>query len=30
MEVFYREELGLIVENVTEDGRLSDTFEVTG
>ena len=23
MEVFYREELGLIVENVTEDGRLS-------
>ena len=27
MEVFYREELGLIVENVTEDGRLSDTFE---
>lgn len=27
MEVFYREELGLIVENVTEDGQLSDTFE---
>ncbi|MDR0510347.1 MAG: AGE family epimerase/isomerase [Rikenellaceae bacterium] len=27
MEVFYRPELGLIVENVTLDGRLADTFE---
>lgn len=27
MEVFYRPELGLIVENVEEDGKLSDTFE---
>jgi N-acylglucosamine 2-epimerase len=27
MEVFYRPELGLIVENVAEDGSLSDSFE---
>lgn len=27
MEVFYRPELGLIVENITADGQLSDTFE---
>ncbi|MDX9883329.1 MAG: AGE family epimerase/isomerase [Prolixibacteraceae bacterium] len=27
MDVFYRPELGLIVENVTEDGHLSDTFD---
>jgi len=27
MEVFYQPELGLIVENITEDGKLSDTFE---
>lgn len=27
MEVFYREELGLIVENVALDGSLSDSFE---
>lgn len=27
MEVFYREELGLIVENVNMDGSLSDSFE---
>ncbi len=27
MEVFYRPELGLIVENVTTDGELADTFE---
>ncbi|TAJ11921.1 AGE family epimerase/isomerase [Marinilabiliaceae bacterium JC017] len=27
MNVFYRPELGLIVENVTADGQLSDTFE---
>ncbi len=27
MEVFYREELGLIVENVTLDNELSDSFE---
>lgn len=27
MEVFYRPELGLIVENVTAEGELSDTFE---
>lgn len=27
LEVFYRPELGLIVENVTTDGKLLDTFE---
>lgn len=27
MEVFYKPELGLIVENVTADGQLSDSFE---
>jgi len=27
MDVFYRPELGLIVENVNQDGSLSDTFE---
>lgn len=27
MDVFYREELGLIVENVAADGSLSDSFE---
>jgi len=27
MEVFYRPELGLVVENVTLEGELSDTFE---
>ena len=27
MDVFYRPELGLIVENVAEDGSLSDSFE---
>jgi N-acylglucosamine 2-epimerase len=27
MEVFYRPELGLIVENVTDDGKLSDTYD---
>ncbi|HQG77917.1 MAG TPA: AGE family epimerase/isomerase [Bacteroidales bacterium] len=27
MDIFYRPELGLIVENVTEDGALSDTFD---
>lgn len=27
MEVFYRDELGLIVENVAADGSLSDSFE---
>ena len=27
MDVFYRPELGLIVENVTTDGELSDTFD---
>ncbi len=27
MDVFYQPELGLIVENVTEDGKLSDSFE---
>lgn len=27
MEVFYRPELGLIVENVTTEGELADTFE---
>ncbi|MFA6335913.1 MAG: AGE family epimerase/isomerase [Bacteroidales bacterium] len=27
LNVFYREELGLIMENVTFDGKLSDTFE---
>ncbi len=27
MDVFYRPELGLVVENVTIDGQLSDTFE---
>ncbi|MEG0993439.1 MAG: AGE family epimerase/isomerase [Bacteroidales bacterium] len=27
MDVFYRPELGLIVENVTVDGELSDTFD---
>ena len=27
MEVFYRDDLGLIVENVTADGWLSDSFE---
>ena len=27
MEVFYRPELGLIVENVTAEGELADTFE---
>lgn len=27
MEVFYREELGLIVENVTRDGQLCNSFE---
>lgn len=27
MEVFYRPELGLIVENVTSEGELADTFE---
>lgn len=27
MEVFYRPELGLVVENVTRDGELADTFE---
>ena len=27
MDVFYRPELGLIVENVHQDGSLSDTFE---
>ena len=27
MEVFYRDELGLIVENVAADGSLCDTFE---
>ncbi len=27
MDVFYRPELGLIVENVTEDGGLSDCYE---
>ncbi len=27
MEVFYRPELGIIVENVTLEGELSDTFE---
>ena len=27
MDVFYRPELGLIVENVTTDGKLSDSFE---
>lgn len=27
MEVFYRPELGLVVENVTIEGELSDTFE---
>ena len=26
-EVFYRPELGIVVENVTTDGNLSDTFE---
>lgn len=27
MDVFYREELGIVVENVELDGRLSDSFE---
>lgn len=27
LEVFYQEDLGLIVENVTIDGKLADTFE---
>ncbi len=27
MNVFYREDLGLVVENVTADGRLENTFE---
>ena len=27
MDVFYRPELGLVVENVTVDGQLSDTFD---
>lgn len=27
MDVFYRPELGLVVENVTSDGHLSDSFE---
>lgn len=27
MDVFYRPELGLIVENVTDDGKLSDSFD---
>ncbi len=27
MDVFYRPELGIMVENVTVDGKLSDTFE---
>ena len=27
MDVFYRPELGLVVENVTADGELSDTFD---
>jgi len=27
MDVFYRPELGIVVENVTTDGKLSDTFE---
>ena len=27
MDVFYRPELGIVVENVTIDGKLSDTFE---
>jgi len=27
MDVFYRPELGLVVENLTEDNELSDTFE---
>lgn len=27
MDVFYRPELGIVVENVMEDGSLSDTFE---
>ena len=27
LDVFYQPDLGLIVENVTEDGQLSDTFE---
>lgn len=27
MDVFYQPDLGLIVENVTEDGKLSDTFD---
>jgi len=27
MDVFYRPELGIVVENVTADGKLSDTFE---
>jgi len=27
MDVFYRPELGLVVENVTVDGELSDTFD---
>ncbi len=27
MDLFYQPDLGLIVENITEDGKLSDTFE---
>lgn len=27
LEVFYQEDLGLIVENVTSDGKLSDSFD---
>ena len=27
MDLFYRPELGLVVENITSDNKLSDTFE---
>ena len=30
MDVFYRPELGLVVENLTTDNQLSDTFEGRG